>query len=90
MARTGSDFSGRSGDYALAFSTAAGRATAGPGEPVPDSNLDLLFTAAIEATEEAVLNSLFMATTTRGFHGHIRHAVPLDYIRARLRSRQIR
>jgi D-aminopeptidase len=87
MARTGSDFSGRSGDYALAFSTAAGRAGAGSDEPVPDSDLDLLFTAAIEATEEAVLNSLFMATTTRGFRGHIRHAVPLDYVTARLRDR---
>ena len=86
MARTGSDFSGRSGDYALAFSTAAGRATAGPDERVPDSDLDLLFKAAIEATEEAVLNSLFMATTTRGFRDHIRHAVPLDYVRARLRA----
>jgi D-aminopeptidase len=84
MARTGSDFSGRSGDYALAFSTAAGRAAAGPDEPVPHSDLDLLFSAAIEATEEAVLNSLFMATTTRGFRGHVRHAVPLDYVRARL------
>jgi D-aminopeptidase len=86
MARTGSDFSGRSGDYALAFSTAAGRATAGPDERVPDSDLDVLFKAATEATEEAVLNSLFMATTTRGFRGHIRHAVPLDYVRARLRA----
>jgi len=84
MARTGSDFSGRSGDYALAFSTAARRATAGPDEPVPHSDLDLLFRAAIEATEEAILNSLFMATTTRGFRGHVRHAVPLDDVRARL------
>jgi len=84
MARTGSDFSGRSGDYALAFSTAARRATAGPDEPVPHSDLDLLFRAAIEATEEAILNSLFMATTTRGFRGHVRRAVPLDDVRARL------
>jgi D-aminopeptidase len=89
MARTGSDFSGRSGDYALAFSTAAGRAAAGPDEPVPSSDLDLLFTAAIEATEEAVLNSLFMATTTWGFRGHVRHAVPLDYVRACLRDRPV-
>jgi D-aminopeptidase len=47
----------------------------------------LLFMAAIEAAEEAVLNSLFMATTTRGFRGRIRHAVPLDYVTARLRDR---
>ena len=47
----------------------------------------MLFKAAIEATEEAILNSLFMAVTTRGFGGHVRHAVPLDYVRARLRIR---
>jgi D-aminopeptidase len=84
MARTGSDFSGRSGDYALAVSTAARRSAAGAGEPVPLRDLDLLFQAAIEATEEAILNSLFTAVTTRGFRGHVRHAVPLDYVRTRL------
>ena len=89
MARTGSDFSGRSGDYALAFSTAAGRATDGPGHPVPEKDLDLLFQAAIEATEEAILNSLFMAVTTTGFRGHVRHAVPLDYVRAQLAARPV-
>jgi D-aminopeptidase len=76
MARTGSTFSGRSGDYALAFSTAP------PGaEPLPDSALDPLFEAAIDVTEEAILNSLFMAGTVAGFRGHIMHAVPLDRVR---------
>jgi D-aminopeptidase len=42
----------------------------------------LLFSAVIEATEEAILNSLFMAVTTTGYRGHIRHAVPLDAVRA--------
>ncbi len=108
MARTGSDFSGRSGDYAMAFSTAglaggsrtgtgsrtedsqappAWRATGRPDDPVPEKDLDVLFKAAIEATEEAILNSLFMAVTTGGFGGHVRHAVPLDYVRARVRIR---
>ncbi len=76
MARTGSDFSGRSGDYALAFSTAPSGAA-----PVPDSALDLLFVAAIDAAEEAILNSLFMAETMTGFGGHVRRAVPLDHVR---------
>jgi D-aminopeptidase len=76
MARTGSDFSGRSGDYALAFSTAPADAA-----PVPDSALDPLFAAVIDAAEEAILNSLFMAETTAGFQGHMRHAVPLDHVR---------
>jgi D-aminopeptidase len=91
MARTGSDFSGRSGDYALAVST-AGPADGGPAAaadahgPVPDKDLDLLFLAAIEATEEAILNSLFMAVTTTGVGGHARQAVPLDYIMARVQA----
>ena len=76
MARAGSDFSGRSGDYALAFSTAPAGAA-----PVPDSALDPLFGAAIDAAEEAILNSVFMAETTAGFRGHVHAAVPLDHVR---------
>ncbi len=83
MARTGSDFSGHSGDYALAFRTTAAKEH----DPVPGKDLDLLFQAAIEATEEAILNSLFMAVTTTGFHGHTRQAVPLDYVRERVSDR---
>jgi D-aminopeptidase len=76
LARTGSDFSGHSGDYALAFSTAPGSAAL-----VPDSELDPLFAAAMDASEEAILNSLFMAGTMTGFRGHVRPGVPLDRIR---------
>jgi D-aminopeptidase len=47
----------------------------------------LLFQAAIEATEEAILNSLFMAVTTSGYRGHVRHAVSLDDVRARVTGR---
>jgi D-aminopeptidase len=84
LARTGSDFSGHSGDYALAFSTAPGTAPGGaPGGAalVPDSELDPLFAAAMDASEEAILNSLFMAGTMTGFRGHVRRGVPLDRIR---------
>jgi len=100
MARVGSDFSGSSGDYALAISTARateggaavagagaaepGAATAAAGYRVPAKDLDLLFQAAIESTEEAILNSLFMAVTTTGFRGHVRHAVSLDEVVARV------
>jgi D-aminopeptidase len=84
MARTGSDFSGRSGDYALAVSTAG---PGMPGDPVPDKDLDLLFLAASEATEEAILNSLFMAESMTGAGGRIRHAVPLDYVLAQVSGR---
>jgi D-aminopeptidase len=84
MARAGSDFSGRSGDYALAASTAGPGV---PGDPVPDKDLDLLFLAAIEATEEAILNSLFMAESMTGAGGRTRQAVSLDYVMAQVSGR---
>lgn len=84
MARTGSDFSGSSGDYALAVSTAARRAAEWPDEPVPQKDLDLIFLAAIDATEEAILNSVLTAVPTTGYRGHTRRAVPLEYVRALL------
>jgi D-aminopeptidase len=84
MARAGSDFSGRSGDYALAFSVVP------PGAgPLPDSALDPLFVAAADATEEAILNSLLAAETTAGFRGHVRHAVPLEEVRRRCAARGV-
>jgi D-aminopeptidase len=76
LAATGSDFAGGSGDYAIAFSTAP------PGERArPDADLDPLFRATISSVEEAILNSLFMAQTTTGYRGHVRHAVPHDWVR---------
>jgi D-aminopeptidase len=84
MARTGSDFSGRSGDYALAVSTAALRTAEWPGGPVPHKDLDVIFSAAVEATEEAILNSVLTAETTTGYRGHVRRAVRLDYVRTLL------
>ena len=82
MARVGSSFEGNSGDYALAFSTCP----PGSSALLADTGLDELFVAAMDATEEAILNSLFMAETTTGFRGHVRHAVPLDAVRAAGRS----
>jgi D-aminopeptidase len=83
MARTGSDFSGHSGDYALAFATPTAPPASTGNPPVPDKDLDPIFVAAIEATEEAILNSLFAATTMAGFQGHVREAVSLDTVRPR-------
>jgi D-aminopeptidase len=73
MARTGSDFTAGSGDYAIAFATRSGA-------PVPEDALGPFFTAAMEAVEEAILNSLFLAETTTGYLGHVRHAVPLGFV----------
>lgn len=75
MATVGSDFAGGSGDYALAFSTADAAAP-----PVPDAELDGLFSAVLEAVEEALLNSLFLARTTTGYRGHVKHAVPVGRV----------
>ncbi|MGH3385051.1 MAG: P1 family peptidase [Nocardioidaceae bacterium] len=83
MGRVGSDFTGGSGDYALAVSTAADDLAL-----VPDGALNGLFAAAIESVEEALLNSLFAATTTTGC-GHVQRAVPHDQVVARLRERGV-
>lgn len=72
IARTGSWMSHGSGDYAIAFSTHRGPAD------VPDGTLlSRLFVATAEAVEEAVINSLFKATTTVGFRGHAAEALPI-------------
>jgi D-aminopeptidase len=88
LARTGSAASNGSGDYAIAFSTAADvriRVPAKDTEPAAPRAIKLLtneamsplFLAVIEATEEAVYNSLFKATTTKG-NGRTVEALPLD------------
>jgi D-aminopeptidase len=46
-----------------------------------DSGIDPLFQATVEATEEAVLNAICMATTTVGRDGHVSPALPLDRVR---------
>lgn len=79
MGRVGASFSNGSGDYAIAFGTAgADRA------PLPDAEINPLFTAVLDATEEALLNSLLTATTTIGVHGRTSHAVPHDALLRRL------
>lgn len=86
IAKTGGIVSNGSGDYVIAFSTAEGMRI--PYEPngllkqevVPNDLMSPLFMAAIEATEEAILNSLFMAKTTTGYKGHTIEAIPTDKI----------
>jgi len=86
LARVGSFASNGSGDYAIAFSTHPSGVVRheAPGERhvtlLPDEDLSQLFLATVEATEEAVLNSLFAATTTRGFQGHVVEALPLERV----------
>lgn len=74
LARSGAALSNGSGDYALAFSTAeavrrtpARRGQVSSPPELPNDLISPLFQAAIDATEEAILNSLFMAETMTGF-----------------------
>ena len=89
LARTGSSYSNGSGDYAIAFSTARSlRVTHGStaprtGDLLPTDALSPLFQAALEATEEAVYNSLLRAVTTTG-NGRSVEAIPIDRLRAAL------
>ena len=81
LARTGSFAGNGSGDYVIAFSTASG-ARRGGGEllaveEVANNRMSSLFLATVEATEEAVYNSLFRATTVSGM-GNTAEALPID------------
>jgi D-aminopeptidase len=70
-----------SGDIFLAFATGNhvhhGEAISAVRMLFPD-NMNPLFQAAAEATEEAILNALTAAETMSGFAGHTAHALPLD------------
>ncbi len=77
MARVGAGYTHGSGDYGIAFSV-------GEGTVLHDADLDPLFLAVQEAVEEALLNSLFMAETTVGYRGRVRHAVPHAFVMDRL------
>lgn len=86
LARTGSSASNGSGDYVLAFSTSdkvrrrfdAARLTT---EELANDQMSGLFEGAVEATEEAIYNSLFQATTVTG-NGRTVEELPLDKVRA--------
>ena len=87
LARTGAAASNGSGDYAIAFSTASEVRIKPPGpnegnaprsvKTLANDAMSPLFLAVIEATEEAIYNSLFKATTTTG-RGRTVEALPLD------------
>jgi D-aminopeptidase len=84
LARTGSSASNGSGDYVIAFSTAqqvrihtADNAATRHIEVMTNDSMSPLFEAVIEATEEAIYNSMFKATTTTG-NGHTIEALPID------------
>jgi D-aminopeptidase len=83
LGRTGSSFTNGSGDYAIAFST-ANRINADERvrniSVLGNEAMSPLFQAVIEATEEAILNSLFKATTVTG-NGRTVEALPIEKVR---------
>lgn len=82
IGRTGGYASNGSGDYVIAFSTVSkasrdtGTGSSSPGV-LGNDQMSPLFLAVVEATEEAIINSLFMATTTTGRDGHTSQALPI-------------
>lgn len=89
MARTGSSYSNGSGDFAIAFSThpslrvRPSGPSPQPREVLPTDALSALFAAVLDATEEAIYNSLLKATTVTG-SGRTIEALPIDRVKAAL------
>ena len=90
LGRTGASMSNGSGDYVIAFSTATGVRRASSAvthrvELLSNEAMTPLFVAAADATEEAILNSMFRATTVSGHQGTV-PALPLDLVLPMLRQ----
>jgi D-aminopeptidase len=87
IARVGGFASNGSGDYVIAFSTHPevrnnmnDSTDVRQIKEMKNSAVSPLFLAAVEATEEAILNSLFMAETMEGYDGRIQKALPVDEV----------
>jgi len=90
IGKTGGIGSNGSGDIFIAFSTA------NPGAPgsadivkldmLPNDAVNPLFSATVQATEEAIVNAMIAAETMEGINGHVVHAIPHDRLRSILRK----
>ncbi|MGH7718392.1 MAG: P1 family peptidase, partial [Gemmatimonadaceae bacterium] len=98
LARTGSSASNGSGDYVIAFSTAESvrrrvlpsvrsdtTTPRPPGRELSNDEMSALFQGVVEATEEAIYNSLFTATTVT-VRGRTVEALPIERVRDVLRK----
>jgi L-aminopeptidase/D-esterase-like protein len=90
LARTGSVSANSSGDIFLAFSTAnPGAASADPLAQVgmiSNNEITKLFEAAVQSTDEAIINAMIGAETMTGMNGTTVHAIPHDRVRDILRK----
>ncbi len=91
LARTGSSSGNGSGDIFIAFSTANPQAGAASGPPVnvtmlPNDEMNPLFEATVQATEEAIVNAMVAADTMTGLGGHKVIGLPHDRLRKALQK----
>jgi D-aminopeptidase len=90
LARTGTITESGSGDIFLAFSTANAQAGNAHGivslAMLPNDELDALFEATVQATEEAIINSLIAARTMEGLNGFVAEAIPHDKLKLILKK----
>jgi D-aminopeptidase len=90
MARTGATSGNGSGDIFLAFSTANGRASLSPDvahvEMLSNNRISALFSATVQATEEAIINALVAAETMTGIDDRTVEAIPHDRLRELLKQ----
>jgi D-aminopeptidase len=90
LARTGSTANHGSGEIFLAMATGLrGEPAGGPPDrpyPLTGRALNPFFAAVVEATEEAVLNSMLAASTVTGRNDNISHALPVEQVRELLRA----
>ncbi len=89
LARTGSTGHHGSGEIFLAAANGlrAPRDGRAPSSPLIGDELNPYFAAVVEATEEAVLNSMLMSPTVAGHRGHVEHGIPVDDLRRLLGTR---
>ena len=91
LARTGSTAHHGSGEIFMAAATGLRAASSGgplSGVPLGGGDLNELFAAVVEASEEAVLSSLASSTTTWGRDGHAREGLPLAAVRDLVAARR--
>ena len=89
LARVGSVAGHGSGDIFCAFSTTNRRTRVAEGigrlQLLGDDSINAVFTATVDATEEAVTNALFVADTVTGRDGHVAPGLPVDRVLELLR-----
>jgi L-aminopeptidase/D-esterase-like protein len=91
LARLGSYSGTSSGDIIMAFSTVPDAVNApdqkapSPYSPIPDTEVNSVFEATVQATEEAIVNALVAADTSTGADGYTMYGLPHDELRAILK-----